>query len=36
MAPLFTTSMGHTLIIIGLVMMSIGAVILRKIVGFKG
>lgn len=36
MAPLFTTSTGHTMIIVGLVSMSIGAVILRKIVNFKG
>ena len=36
MAPLFTTSAGHTLIIIGLVSMSIGSLILRKIVSFSG
>jgi tight adherence protein B len=36
MAPLFTTSAGHTMIIGSLVSMSIGAVILRKIVNFKG
>lgn len=36
MAPLFTTSAGHTLIIIGLVSMSIGSLILRKIVSFNG
>jgi tight adherence protein B len=35
-APLFTTSTGHALIIVGLIMMSIGAVVLRKIVSFKG
>jgi Flp pilus assembly protein TadB len=36
MSPLFFTSSGHKLIIVGLVMMCIGSVILRKIVGFKG
>jgi len=36
MRPLFFSSAGHTLIIIGLVAMSIGSVILRKIVSFKG
>jgi tight adherence protein B len=36
MAPLFFTSAGHTLIIVGLVSMCIGSVILRKIVSFKG
>jgi tight adherence protein B len=36
MAPLFTTSAGHTLIIVGLVSMSIGSLILRKIVSFNG
>ena len=36
MRPLFFTSAGHTLIIVGLVAMCIGSVILRKIVSFKG
>ena len=36
MSPLFTTSAGHMLIIVGLVAMTIGSLILRKIVGFKG
>jgi tight adherence protein B len=36
MSPLFTTSAGHTLIIVGLVAMMIGSLILRKIVSFKG
>jgi len=36
MRPLFFSSAGHTLIIVGLVAMSIGSVILRKIVSFKG
>jgi tight adherence protein B len=35
MAPLFTTSAGQTMIMVGLVMMAIGSVILRKIVSFK-
>jgi tight adherence protein B len=36
MSPLFSTSAGHTLIIVGLVSMCIGSFILRKIVSFKG
>jgi len=36
MAPLFTTSAGHKLIIAGLIMMVIGSTILRKIVTVKG
>jgi tight adherence protein B len=36
MSPLFFSSAGHKLIIVGLVMMVIGSVILRKIVSFKG
>jgi tight adherence protein B len=36
MAPLFTTSAGHKLIIVGLIMMVIGSTILRKIVTVKG
>ncbi len=35
MSPLFTTSAGQKLIMIGLVMMAIGSTILRKIVNFK-
>jgi tight adherence protein B len=35
MAPLYFTSTGHMLIIVGLVSMVIGSLILRKIVGFK-
>jgi tight adherence protein B len=36
MSPLYTTSTGHELIIAALVMIAIGSLILRKIVGFKG
>ncbi len=36
MSPLFFTSAGHTLIIVGLVAMVIGSLILKKIVSFKG
>ena len=36
MMPLFTTSAGHMLIGVSLVMMAVGSVILRKIVSFKG
>ena len=36
MAPLFFTSTGHTLIIVGVVAMVIGSLILRKIVNFQG
>ncbi|HEX3453069.1 MAG TPA: VWA domain-containing protein [Gaiellaceae bacterium] len=36
MSPLYFTSAGHTLIIVGLVAMCIGSFILRKIVSFKG
>jgi tight adherence protein B len=32
MAPLYTTSAGHTLVVIALIMMSIGAVVLRRMV----
>jgi tight adherence protein B len=32
MAPLYTTSAGHVLIVIALVMMSIGALVLRRMV----
>ena len=36
MAPLYDTSTGHMLIILGLVMMAFGSLILRKIVSFRG
>lgn len=36
MEPLFTTSTGHTLIMVGLGMMAMGSLFLRKIVSFKG
>jgi tight adherence protein B len=36
MAPLYSTSVGHKLIIVGLVMMGFGSLILKKIVSFKG
>jgi tight adherence protein B len=36
MAPLYDTSTGHMLIIVGLVMMAFGSLILRKIVSFRG
>jgi tight adherence protein B len=36
MDPLFHTSAGHKMIIGGLVMMTFGSLILKKIVGFKG
>ncbi len=36
MSPLYNTSAGHMLIIIGLVMMMVGSLIIRKIVSFKG
>ena len=36
MSPLYFTSAGHMLIIVGLVAMTIGSFILRKIVSFKG
>jgi Flp pilus assembly protein TadB len=32
MAPLYTTSAGHVLIVIAVVMMSIGALVLRRMV----
>ena len=34
--PLFHTSTGHMLIGMGLVMMAIGSLIIKKIVSFKG
>jgi tight adherence protein B len=36
MDPLYTTSTGHKLIMTGIAMMCFGAVVLRKIVAFKG
>jgi tight adherence protein B len=36
MSPLFNTSTGHMLIMVGLVMMAIGSLFLRKIVSFRG
>ncbi len=36
MAPLYNTSTGHNLIMMGLVMMAIGSLILKKLVSFRG
>ncbi|HET8606996.1 MAG TPA: type II secretion system F family protein, partial [Gaiellaceae bacterium] len=36
MSPLYHTSTGHTLILVGLTMMAIGSVVLKKIVSFRG
>jgi tight adherence protein B len=36
MHPLYATSTGHTLIIVGLVMMAFGSLILKKLVSFRG
>ncbi len=36
MDPLYSTSTGHKLMIVGLVMMAVGSLMLRKIVSFKG
>jgi Flp pilus assembly protein TadB len=36
MSPLYNTSTGHKMIIGGLVMMSIGSYMLRKIATFRG
>jgi tight adherence protein B len=36
MSPLWHSSVGHTMVGIGLVMLAVGGVILRKIVSFKG
>jgi tight adherence protein B len=36
MDPLYHTSTGHLLIIVGVVMMSLGSLVLKKIVSFKG
>jgi tight adherence protein B len=36
MAPLYNTSTGHEIIMVGLVMMAIGSLMLKKIVSFRG
>ncbi|HSP73098.1 MAG TPA: hypothetical protein VLN26_12050, partial [Gaiellaceae bacterium] len=36
MSPLFHTSTGRTLIFVGVTMMALGSVVLRKIVSFRG
>ena len=36
MAPLYNTSTGHMLIIVGLGMMAFGSLILKKLVSFRG
>jgi tight adherence protein B len=36
MSPLYNTSTGHRMILIGFVMMGIGSLLLKKIVSFKG
>jgi Flp pilus assembly protein TadB len=36
MTPLFSTHMGHLLLFVGLAMMAVGSLILKKIVAFKG
>jgi tight adherence protein B len=36
MNPLYTTSIGHMLVVIGLLMMTFGSLILKRIVAFKG
>jgi tight adherence protein B len=36
MRPLYTTSAGHMLMLIGLAMMVVGSLIIHKIVSFKG
>ena len=36
MSPLYTTSAGRTMIVVGLLMMATGAAILKKIVSFRG
>jgi tight adherence protein B len=35
MHPLFATALGHILIIVGLVSISLGSIVLRKIVNFR-
>jgi tight adherence protein B len=36
MEPLFRTSLGHMMLFVGLTMMAIGSLVLKKIVSFKG
>ena len=36
MAPLFETNAGHILMVVGLTMIIIGSLILRRMVAFKG
>jgi tight adherence protein B len=36
MAPLYHTGVGHAMIVGGLVMMTLGSLMLKKIVSFKG
>jgi tight adherence protein B len=36
MSPLYHTSTGHTLLVVTLVMMTVGSLILKKMVAFKG
>jgi Flp pilus assembly protein TadB len=36
MDPLYSTSTGHRLMILGAMMMVVGSLLLRKIVSFKG
>jgi Flp pilus assembly protein TadB len=36
MAPLYHSSTGHKLLVLGLVMISVGSLMLRKIVSFRG
>jgi Flp pilus assembly protein TadB len=36
MSPLYESSAGHTLIVLGFVMMAIGSLFLRRIVQFRG
>jgi tight adherence protein B len=35
LSPLFTTSAGHIMLLVGLVMIGIGTLILRKLVNFR-
>jgi tight adherence protein B len=36
MSPLYHTSTGHEIMVVGLVMMGVGWLLLRKIVNFRG
>jgi Flp pilus assembly protein TadB len=36
MRPLYWTKAGHFLIVLGLVMMGLGSLVLKKIVSFRG